>query len=132
MPLVQDNILNLPQPHYYDCYVDRYHASFHTIRIRMERFQEHALTGWNSLEVVFSGALFFEGAFNWTGGNIGIAESDDCLAVLNYAGILNTDSDPDEVDETLTAYRLFIIQTSTGHLAKLIAHHKDYAVNVIG
>jgi|GEM_PF-4350556 len=131
MVFAQTNIFKLPQPQYYDCYVDRYHGNFHALRIRADRFREYSLDGFNSFEVVFSAALYWEGAFNWTGANFCIAEEADCLSTLRQAGILTPQSDPVDVEETLDAYRLFVIEMTNGHRAKLIAHFKDYTMTTI-
>jgi hypothetical protein len=58
-----DNIFNLSQPELYDCYVERYHSSFHVVRIRAERIESALGETENLLEMVFTDVLYFEGPF---------------------------------------------------------------------
>jgi len=127
-----ENIFNLNQPELYDCYVERYHSSFHVVRIRAERFESALGATENLLEMVFTDVLYFEGPFHWTGANMCIAPRDTCLAKLFMARLLTDDSPEDDVEETLDNYHLFTVQTSSGFEINMIAHNSHFTINMIG
>jgi len=127
-----DNIFNLSQPEFYDCYVERYHSSFHVVRIRAERFESELRDSENLLEMVFTDVLYFEGPFHWTGANVRIAPRDTCLDVLYAARLLNDQSPEDDIEETLDNHHLFTVQATSGFLIKMIAHNSHFTINMIG
>ena len=121
-----DNIFNLKQPELYDCYVERYHSSFHVVRIRAERFESELREAENLLEMVFTDVLYFEGPFLWTGANVCIAQRETCLDMLFESRLMTENSSEDDIEETLDNYHLFTIQASSGFQIKMIAHNSHY------
>ena len=127
-----DNIFNLSTPTDYDCYVERYHSSFHVVRIRAERIESALGATENLLEMVFTDVLYFEGPFHWTGANICIAPRDLCLDVLYEARLLTDHSSDEDIEETLDTYHLFTVQSTSGFEIRMIAHNSHYTINIIG
>ena len=127
-----ENIFNLSQPELYDCYIERYHSSFHVVRIRAERIDVSPGDTETLLEMVFTDVLYFEGPFHWTGANICIEPRDTCLDTLLSARLLTDESGEDDVEETLENYHLFTVQSASGFQIKMIAHNSHFTVNIIG
>lgn len=126
-----ENIFNLNNPSVYDCYVERYQSSLHVLRIRADRMEHIPPSSENMLEFIFTDVLYFSGTFNWSGANICIAPRDECLKILDRAGVFDTASD-DEIEETLDNYHLFTIVTNANITLKFVAHNTDFTLNVIG
>ena len=89
MNINAENIFSLNVPDAYDCFVERYHANFQVIRLRAESFTPQPPPAENSIEFVFTGVLYFEGAMNWTGANICIASRRECYELLIRAKLLD-------------------------------------------
>ena len=114
MTLFTENIFNLNDPDAYDCYIERYHASFQMLRIRAERFATMPLPSENMVDFIFTGVLYIEGSLNWSGANVCIASRQDCLDMLYKSKIVDDSTPEEEIEETLNTYHLFlVIPTST-------------------
>ena len=131
MNISAENIFSLSTPDGYDCFVERYHANFQVIRLWAECFLPNPPPAEHSLEFVFTGVLYFEGALNWTGANVCIASRRECYELLVSAKLIDA-SAPDEIEETLDTYHLFVIPTTSSARIKFVAHRTDYAVNIMG
>ncbi len=131
MNFARQNIFNLPDPQWYDCFVERFQSNFYTLRVKVERFPYKPLAAENMLEMVFTSVLFYEGTTNWTGASVCIATPEELLKMLYRCGLFYPHTEEDEIEETLETYHLFIILTDTGFNVKFIASSEDYTVNII-
>jgi hypothetical protein len=127
----QQNIFNLPETDFYDCYVERYQSNFQTLRIRVERFPEYPLAAKNILEIIFTGALLYSGGLHWTGANICLESKQACLKKLTAEQLISPNDDDEDIEDLLTSHGLFTIPTTNGALIQFIASTTDYALTII-
>jgi hypothetical protein len=125
------NIFNLEDPRYYHCYVERYQSNLHVLRIRAQRFANEFFPSHNDLELVFTSVLYFNGLLDWDGINVCLAEQEDCLRLFYETGIFKPDIDPEEVEENMEEYGLFVINTGPNTQVRFIASLHAYTMNVI-
>jgi len=130
--MLQENIFNLPDPNFYDCFVERYHSNFQVLRLRLERIANTPPAAFRLAEMIFSDVLYFEGAFNWTGAGVNIAPMETCLQQLYRAGIFEANTLEEDIEETLATYYLFAIPTTSGGVVQFIANNQDFTLNIMG
>jgi hypothetical protein len=129
--IVHQNIFKLKDPGGYECYLERFHSNLYALRIRGQRLASAPATEVTAFELLFTTVIYFEGPTTWTGANVCLGSASEILAMLYHSCMLNRNADPEDIEEALDTYALFLILGTAGCTIKILASNEDYTVNII-
>ena len=93
------NILNLPNPEEYTCFIDSYRSSHPTMKIVLKH--ERAI-----LRLIFFVPVYFHGPFTWRGAQVNVGTELECVELLTRSYIREEGY---EIDKWLHHYRFYKI-----------------------
>lgn len=109
--MTQENIFQLNAPMMYRCHVHRYYNGLSRLYIRVFKGQATI----PAFYLLFSDVGYWEGAINWQGANVSIAESQTCVDLMLASGMIGQAvlQFPDAYASLTDHVRLYVFETPT-------------------
>ena len=116
----ETNIFNVTDAEIYRCQVHHYHSRVSRLYLRVYKGQVDIPVFY----LLFSDVAYFDCPVNWQGVDFGIADSDDCIALMLEAGLVGRAilQFPNAYASLTDYARLYVAETSANRPVKIIAN----------